>query len=117
MDSPNLVYFPLAFIVMFLIRYLFTGSIWTKYEDEPYSYKLSINIIVTVLFSVFILGSILYFFDVYEFSFKWFSVITFILGAFFKIFFDLKYMKHTKEYLITICQSIVIVPALYLIFY
>ncbi|MGM8216856.1 hypothetical protein ACLIA0_15090 [Bacillaceae bacterium W0354] len=117
MDSPNLVFVPLVFFIMYLIRYLFTGSIWTKYEDEPDSYKLATTIIATALFSVILLGTILDFFNFYEFSFRWFIVITFVVGVLSKIYFDLKYMKHTKEYLITLCQSVFIVPALYLIFY
>src|SRR5690625_4319174 len=113
------LYYLLLFVVLFfifLIRYLFTGSIRKGYDDEPYTYKIATNIIDTVFWLVMSTGLILYIFDFYDFSFRWFSIITFLIFIVAHLYFDLKFMKHTKEYLIKLCSGMIIITYFYFAF-
>lgn len=113
------LYYLLLFVVLFfvfLIRYLFTGSIRKDYEDEPYTYKIATNIINTVFGLVLSTGIICYIFDFYDFSLRWFLIITFLIFMVAQLYFDLKFMKHTKEYLINLCSGMIIITYFYFAF-
>jgi len=78
MDSSSTGILLIALFLIFLIRYLFTGSIRTKYEDEPYAYKIARKITLTVALFISVIGIFLYSFEFYNFSLSWFIIITFI---------------------------------------
>ena len=105
-----------ALFLMSLIRYLFTGSTRKKHEDEPYVYKIVSNIILVFFLIVTFFGVFLHTFEFYEFSLKWFIIITLIIFNAILISLDLMYMKHTKEYLIKICTAVATIPLFYLAF-
>ncbi len=99
---------------IFLISYIFTGTISPKYEDEPYVYKVWKNVLITIFLVAFLGGLSLYTFEIVEFSFKWFLIILFSIQIVIQMYLDRKHMSHTNLFITDFVSGVYILVVFFL---